>query len=161
MNSWRLMAAADMPAVAAISDAVHGDYTECAPVYAERLDLYPAGCWLLEKGGDALGYCISHPWHGDRPPVLGALIASVPLDADRYYLHDLALLPQARGIGAAGKAVQLVLRQAQDAGFDKVTLTAVNGADTFWRKQGFAPMPNRPDGYGENSLSMERAGISL
>ncbi len=155
MSLWRPMRPADIPAVAAISDAVHGTYTEHADIYAERLQLYPAGCWMLERAGEALGYLISHPWQGDRPPALNAPILAVPAAADRYYLHDLALLPQARGAGAAAEAVQLVADEADSTGFARITLTAVNGADAFWRKQGFLPV-NDGAGYGEGSLAMER-----
>lgn len=155
MSLWRPMRPADIPAVAAISDTVHGTYTEHADIYAERLQLYPAGCWMLERAGEALGYLISHPWQGDRPPALNAPILAVPAAADRYYLHDLALLPQARGAGAEAEAVQLVADEAESTGFARITLTAVNGADAFWRKQGFLPV-NDGAGYGEGSLAMER-----
>ncbi|RYM12553.1 GNAT family N-acetyltransferase [Sphingobium cupriresistens] len=155
MSPWRPMRWPDIPAVAAISDAVHGAYTEHADIYAERLQLYPAGCWMLERAGDAVGYLISHPWQDDHSPALNAPILAIPATADRYYLHDLALLPQARGAGAAAQAVQLVVDQADSAGFARITLTAVNGADAFWRKQGFLPV-NDGAGYGEDSLAMER-----
>lgn len=155
MSFWRSMRPADIPVVAAMSDAVHGAYTEHASIYAERLQLYPAGCWMLERAGVALGYLISHPWQGDQPPALNVPIRAIPVDADRYYIHDLALLPEARGIGAAAYAVQLVFDQASRAGFAVITLTAVNGADAFWRKQGFVPV-NKEAGYGEGSIAMER-----
>lgn len=137
MSLWRPMRAADIPAVAAISDAVHCGYTESAAIYAERLQLYPAGCWLLEGAGEALGYLISHPWQGDQPPALNVPILAIPATADRYYVHDLALLSQARGVGAAVGAVQLIVDQAHIAGLERITLTAVNGADVFWAKHGF------------------------
>ncbi|WP_088185665.1 GNAT family N-acetyltransferase [Sphingobium sp. Z007] len=156
MSLWRPMRGADIPAVAAISDAVHGAYTERADIYAERLQLYPAGCWMLERVGAALGYLISHPWQGDQPPALNAPILAIPATADRYYLHDLALLPQARGTGAAADAVQLVVDHTDSAGFARITLIAVNGADAFWRKQGFLPVANNGVGYGKDSLAMER-----
>jgi len=155
MSLWRLMRGADIAAVAAISDAVHGGYTESAAIYAERLQLYPVGCWMLERAGERLGYLISHPWRGDQPPALEAPIHAIPAAADRYYLHDLALLPQARHTGAAAEAVELVVDQARMAGFARIALTAVNGADTFWRKQGFLPVSNNA-AYGEGSVAMER-----
>ncbi|MEC3911114.1 GNAT family N-acetyltransferase [Sphingobium sp. CR2-8] len=156
MSGWRPMEASDIPVVAAISDAAHGAYTERADVYAERLCLYPAGCWLLERDGAASGYLVSHPWHGDAPPMLNARLRQIPANADLFYLHDLALLPQARGSGAAGDAVRLVLDQARRAGFERITLTAVNGADAFWRKQGFTPMARQDGAYDAASILMER-----
>ena len=82
MSDWRPMRVADIPSVAAISDAVHGDYTEQAAVYANRLQLHPRGCWLLERDGKAIGYLISHPWEGTQPPALNQLIEKLPEPAD-------------------------------------------------------------------------------
>lgn len=154
MSGWRPMCAEDVASVVAMSDAIHGGYTERAEVYAERRALYPAGCFLLEGGGGPLGYLVSHPWHGSKPPALDQLMEALPTPTDHYYLHDLALLPEARGSGAAQAAVGIVLDQARLAGFDRVALTAVNGAETFWRRQGFRPVAEA-DAYGDGSLAME------
>lgn len=159
MIGWRPMTEADIPAVAAISDAAHGVYTERADIYAERLRLYPAGCWIFDRAGKALGYLVSHPWQGAVPPMLNAPLIAIPAQADIYYLHDLALLPQVRGSGAAGEAMQLV--DASAAGFKRIMLTAVNGADAFWRKHGFTPMPEQTGAYDEASLLMERVAPLL
>ncbi|KQM97029.1 GCN5 family acetyltransferase [Sphingobium sp. Leaf26] len=155
MSDWRPMVAADIPAVAAISDAVHGDYTEQAAVYVERLQLYPAGCWLLERDGQAIGYLISHPWAGRRPPPLNRPIQALPEPADHYYLHDLALLPDARGSGAAQAAIGIVQDQARRAGYVRIALTAVNGADAFWTRNGFTALTDA-EPYGSDSLAMEQ-----
>ena len=94
------MREADLPMVVGISDAVHGDFTEPLATFADRLAHYPAGCAIFERGGASLGYLISHPWPRDAaPPKLGALLGAIPA-ADSYYLHDIALLPAARGSGA-------------------------------------------------------------
>lgn len=155
MSDWRSMAAADISAVAAISDAVHGNYTERADVYAERLILYPAGCWLLEQDGKTTGYLISHPWAGRQPPALNHLIQALPEPADHYYLHDLALRLAARGSGAAQAAIGIVRDQARRAGFKRIALTAVNGADAFWVRNGFTAVAGG-ETYGHDSLAMEQ-----
>lgn len=135
---WRPMAAADLAAVTAISDAVHLRYRESAATYIERLALYPAGCRMLwAPDGRIIGYLISHPWRRADPPALDAVLGAIPVDADTYYLHDIALLPAARGTGAGTAATAFVAEQAARAGFGDVTLIAVNGADSFWAAQGF------------------------
>jgi len=155
-TQWRPMGQGNVDAVANMSDQVHGSYTERPAIYAERLRLYPAGCFLLEQDGQALGYLVTHPWAGDRPPALDQLIGVLPDEPDRYYLHDLALLPEARGTGAAAAAVDLTVAQARAAGFDRITLTAVNGADAFWRRQGFVDALVAASSYGADSVSMVR-----
>lgn len=159
---WRPMRNDDLAAVAAISDAVHGAaYTEAPAIYAERLALYPAGCHVFARGGAIDGYLIGHPWRRDDPPELNRPLGAIPPDADGYYLHDLALLPSARGTGAGRAALALALRQAAAAGFDDVTLTAVGGADAFWAAQGFAYVDREgPSPYGADTHLMRRTTAS-
>lgn len=149
------MREADLAAVSAISDAVHGRYTEPVAVYAERLALYPEGCRVLEQDDVAVGYLITHPWHREDPPKLGALLGAIPADADSYYLHDIALLPAARGSGAGRTALEFVKAQAHALGFADIALMAVGGADRYWTKQGFAYVPGAVDpSYGDDAYLM-------
>lgn len=157
---WRSMAEADLPAVPPISDVVHGKYTERLEVFAERLALYPQGCFVLEQAGEIIGYCITHPWHKYQPVDLDILLGAIPADTGTYFLHDIALLPAARGSGAGAAGVNLVLAHARDAGFAEVALVAVNGADSFWETRGFVkdedPTIVRKllDSYGEGVFYM-------
>lgn len=151
---WRPMRAADLSAVSAMSDAVHGAFTEAQPVYAERLALWPQGCRILETGAGVAGYLIAHPWRLGAPPALGAMLGTLPVAADVYYLHDIALLPAARGTGAGAAALGLVLESAVAARLPLVELVAVNGADTYWRAQGFEAVAPGP--YGAGSWLMRR-----
>lgn len=129
---------ADLPAVEAIAAAVHPDFFEEPAVFAERQALYPSGTLLLELGGVAAGYMLSHPWRQGTLPALNSLLGAIPAGADTFYLHDLALLPQARGTGAARMVVERLVQHASEAGFPTMSLVAVNGSRGFWEKQGFA-----------------------
>lgn len=140
---WRSLTTLDLPAVQSIATKVHPAFPEDMAVFAERQRLYPEGARLLELGGQAAGYILSHPWRYGKLPALNALLGQVPADADTYYLHDLALLPSARGTGAAAMIVGDMLRHARKHGFATVSLVAVNGSIPFWYKHGFriADMP--------------------
>lgn len=151
------MLSTDLPTVKAISDAVHGGYTEDEAIYAERLKLHSSGCRIFEQHGEPLGYCIAHPWRHERPPALNSLLGRIPADADIYYLHDIALLPAARGTGAGKAAIAEVIAQAMAGGYGMIRLVAVNGAATFWASQGFMPLPELPHGYGAESCAMQRS----
>lgn len=160
-GAWRPMRAGDVPAATAISDEVHGRFTERPDVYDERLRLYPSGCFVFEQAGEITGYLVSHPWHRGCPPALNALLGGIPDTVDSYYLHDIALLQKARGGGAGAAAVALVLDRAAAAGLETVTLTAINGADSFWATQGFAYVDDdavkaKLGSYGSDSYLMER-----
>lgn len=135
---WRAMAPADLAAVGQIATVVHPGFPEDDAIFAERLALHPAGCRLLAVAGEPAGYVISHPWRTGSLPALNALLGSLPGDADTYYIHDLALLPTARGTGAAGAIVLDLKRHALSLGFTGLSLVAVNNSAAFWRRQGFA-----------------------
>ena len=135
--NWRTMSALDLAAVEAIADVVHKDFFEAPEVLAERRRLYPNGAHLLEVGERPVGYVLSHPWRSASIPALNALIGAVPEDADTYYLHDLALLPLARRMGAAQFMIKALGKHAVAKGFATMSLVAVNGSEGFWAHQGF------------------------
>jgi GNAT superfamily N-acetyltransferase len=134
---WRALTTLDLPAVEAIAAKVHPAFSEDLAVFAERLRLYADGARLLELDGVASGYILSHPWRLKAPPALNSPLNAIPADADTYYLHDLALLPAARGTGAAAMIVGDILRHARASGFASASLVAVNDSLPFWYKHGF------------------------
>jgi ribosomal protein S18 acetylase RimI-like enzyme len=127
----------DLPRVLAIAARVHESYPEDAAVFAERLRLYPAGCHVHEAGGRLLGYVLSHPWRDREPPALNSLLGALPASPATYYIHDLALLPEARGQGAGSAITEALVAQARMAGLLSVSLVAVHGPAEFWRRHGF------------------------
>lgn len=138
--NWRTMSALDLAAVEAIADVVHKDFYETPAVLAERRRLYPNGAHLLEINERPVGYVLSHPWKHGSIPALNALLDALPPDADTYYIHDLALLPVARRVGAARYVTAALERHAVARDFATLSLVAVNGSEPFWVKQGFAPL---------------------
>jgi ribosomal protein S18 acetylase RimI-like enzyme len=134
---WRPMTQADLPAALAVADIVHPRYPEDPAVFAERLALYPAGCLVLTRGEDRIGYIVSHPWTYGAPPALNSLLGALPVPPSTYYIHDIALLPQARGTGAANAVIQRLIDHAQEKGFPNLSLTAVNDSVAFWERLGF------------------------
>ena len=137
---WRALTTLDLPSVQHIATQVHPDFPEDDAVFAERQRLYPEGARLLELAGEPAGYVFSHPWRLGDFPALNTRLGLIPPDADTYYLHDLALLPAARGTGAAGLVVADLARHAGRLGFASMSLVAVNGSQPFWKKHGFEPV---------------------
>jgi len=156
------MLASDIGDVIAIAAIVHPGYPEDDAVLAERLMLYRAGCFVLTQNGQVSGYVLSHPWIYGDPPQLNVLLQTLPADADSYYLHDIALLPQAQGQGAAGAIAARLRDHAQAEGFANLSLCAVNGSVAFWQGQGFAAatvpgLDARLKSYGADVQFMARA----
>ncbi len=135
--AWRAMSGYDIGAVYSIANKVHPGFFEAEAVLAEKFELYRNGCYLLEVGEKPAGYVLSHPWkHGDLP-ALDALLGAIPADADTYYIHDLALLPLTRGLGAAGQIVAALTKHAAAMAYPGMSLVAVNNSLSFWTRQGF------------------------
>ena len=131
------MSAADLPVIMAAAAEVHPDYPEGEAVFTERLALHPAGCLVLAGGDGIGGYVLSHPWRFGQVPALDSLLGALPEDADIYYIHDLALLPLARGGGAASACVHRLAAHARAAGFARMALVAVGNSAGFWQRQDF------------------------
>lgn len=142
--AWRAMSGYDFGAVFEIANKVHPGFFEAEDVLAEKFALYRNGCYLLEVSERPAGYVLSHPWKRGSLPALNALLGAIPADADSYYIHDLALLPVTRGVGAAGQIVAALTKHAKAMGFPTMSLVAVNGSVAFWEKQGFA-VEERPE----------------
>jgi N-acetylglutamate synthase-like GNAT family acetyltransferase len=67
-------------------------------------------------------------------------MGALPDQPDSLYLHDLALVPDARGAGAGARATRIALEIAAAHGLRHIYLLAVNGAETYWASHGFAPV---------------------
>ncbi|RKQ68308.1 GNAT family N-acetyltransferase [Oceanibaculum indicum] len=160
---WRPMTPADLPAVQDVAEIVHPLYPESPAVAAERLALYPAGCLVAERDGLLLGYAVSHPGLLCRPPALDSLLGRLPEKPDCLYLHDIALLPAARGLGLGAALVARLLKLAKAEGLPLLALTAVNNSAAYWRRQGFvsheadAALAAKLASYGEDALYLVRA----
>lgn len=142
--AWRAMSGYDLDAVFAIANQVHPGFFESKDVLAEKHALYRHGCYILEVAEKPAGYVLSHPYRRGELPALNALLGELPEDAGSFYLHDLALLPMARGIGAAGQIVSALTKHAEATNLPTIGLVAVNGSVPFWEKQGFV-VEDRPE----------------
>lgn len=145
MNAgWRAMETADLDRVMAIAEVVHPDYPEDRTVFAERLALYPDGCAMAEAfgaeaAGPCIGYIVMHPGRLGVPPPLDSPLGALPEVPDCLYLHDVALLPAARGLGLGVAALERMNALAARQGFRWLALTSTPGARAFWDAQGFRP----------------------
>jgi GNAT superfamily N-acetyltransferase len=133
--SWRAMLAGDLPAVAALAEALHPEHPESPAVFAERLALAPAGCRVLACGDALLGYAVMHPWTGLAPPPLDSLLGRLPVRPGAWHIHDVALAPEARGAGHAAAVVRAVV------GTQRATLVALAEAVDYWSRLGFRELP--------------------
>jgi GNAT superfamily N-acetyltransferase len=155
------MTGPDSRAVAAIAHVVHPGFPEDEAIVAERLALAPDGCRVLEGPNGPLGYAVSHPWREGQPPSLNTLLGRLPAQPDTWYIHDVALMPAARGTGAAAAIVAALIGLASAARLRSLSLVAVNASAGFWSRHGFSAI-EAPDlteklrSYGPDARYMLR-----
>ncbi|EUC48166.1 hypothetical protein COCMIDRAFT_88151 [Bipolaris oryzae ATCC 44560] len=160
---WRSLTPSNLPTLSHIAATIHPDLAERDAVFLERITLFPKGCLgLFDDSNTLWGYLVSHPIRYQEPPELDSLLGEITQDVDQYYIHDLAILPEARGSRLAQEGVEKVLGTAAQA-YKTSGLVSVYGTTSFWRKFGF----EKPDvvsvklgeklvGYGDGAVYLER-----
>jgi ribosomal protein S18 acetylase RimI-like enzyme len=160
---WRPLLATDLALLVELADTIHRDHPESPEALASRLQVFPAGCFIAEGGNgleteDGLGYCLSHPGTMGQPPALDCVLTALPARPDCLYLHDLALLPEARSQRLGEAMVALLTDVARAHGLDHIALTAVSNSWGFWERQGFERRACPAlAGYGAAAVYMVKA----
>lgn len=160
---WRPMTAMDLDGVVEIARLSFPDHFEDRGCFENRLERFEAGCFVLgSDDGAVLGYLVAYPWKGETAPSLNSRIDRLPADADRLYLHDLALHPDVRGGGWTRPMVERLARQGRADGWPVLALVAVNRATAFWEGLGFSVVDEpqvqaRLSSYGPDARYMVRA----
>jgi GNAT superfamily N-acetyltransferase len=102
------------------------------------LKAFPAGANFLVVGKKIVGYLFFHPWFSGRAKELNNKSFSLTGKEDCLYLHDLAVLPEARGKGITKTALDYFDSVAKQLGFSQQFLVAVQGSKEFWESNGFS-----------------------
>lgn len=160
--TWRRLEPKDIEALVSIADIIHPGLPERTEVFAERAALFPVGCLALvdHEDDNLYGYAISHPIRYRQLPVLDTLWGQLPTDADQYYIHDVAILPEYQGKGYARTCIEKLLQVANS--FATTGLISVYGTTPFWQKYGFQHVESNKElftkleDYGENAVFLER-----
>jgi len=154
---WHPLGAGDLDELCAIAAFAHPDLPERVEVFAEKLRLFPEGCLKFLLGGRMAGYGLSHPWALNAVPRLDAFLGPLPAAPGCLFIHDVALLPAARGRGAAHAFARHAEALARDRGLRRLALVAGYGPARLWARLGFRPA--RPagldlSGYGQDAEYM-------
>ncbi len=161
--AWRRAAPSDLDAVMAVQAVAHGLLPERREVIADKLDRFGEGCLVLGDGGRVVGYGLAHPWRLDDAPALDTLLARAQAP-DCLFLHDVALLPEARGRGAARAFVRHAAETARAHGLASLALVSVYGTVPVWARLGFAvrdvpALAPKLAGYGADARYMTAAAV--
>jgi N-acetylglutamate synthase-like GNAT family acetyltransferase len=106
-----------------------------------------------------VGYGISHPWKLFSIPPLDEFLGAIPEDADCIYIHDVAVLPDARGHQAAAHYLKLIRNIAAGLSIAKLACVSVYGTDVLWSRYGFKAaicesMTSKLRTYGDSAKYM-------
>ncbi|MCG2630904.1 GNAT family N-acetyltransferase [Bradyrhizobium sp. WYCCWR 13023] len=136
---WRRAHITDLEAISAIAARIHPDLPERPDVLAEKMRLSPDGCRVLATGSGIAGYGLAHPWMQQQIPPLDGFLGQLPEAADCLYVHDVAVLPDARG-GVARAYVAEIEQLARSSGITTLALVSVYGTRVLWERLGFQPV---------------------
>lgn len=156
------MAANDLQSIQKISVVIHPDLPERLDVFAEKLSLFPQGCFVLIQGDDeVLGYAFAHPWWLNDIPKLDDFLFRLPSSPDCLLIHDISVLAPARGHGASRTLVELITELAKNRGIPNLVLVSVYDSHLHWARLGFRLVRNeilakKLKSYGETARYMIR-----
>ena len=159
--TWRTAGDTDLDSINAIADATHVDLPERPEVFAEKLRLFPQGCFVLAENGTAVGYAVSHPWYVNKIPPLDAFLSDLPPSPDCLFIHDVAVAPNSRRQGAAGKLIETLSDLARRQGISALALVSVYDTHPLWARHGFQicsspELSEKLKSYGTTAKYMRR-----
>lgn len=158
---WRALRPCDLARLERIAEIVHPAYPERAEIPAERLALFAPGCFAAWSGPEMVGYAVSHPGRLGDPPALDTLLGTLPAAPDCLYLHDVALLPAARGAGLGSALIARLVALAAARDLLALALVAVGTSARYWAAHGFRPPPDPPAGLSAKLASYGDAAAYL
>lgn len=126
-----------------------------------KLAAAPDSCFVASRAdGVPVAYLLALPWRFDNPPHLDAQTCQPPADADTLHLHDLAVIPEARGSGAADALVGAFMAALVASRLGRASLIAIQGSAGWWARHGFETVTATPAlaehlaGYGPDARYM-------
>ena len=156
---WQPFTADALAAAEAIAAVIHPGLPERTEVFAEKIALAPATARVAAVDGRVVGYAIAHPWRLGVIPKLDRFLERLPDAPDCIFVHDVALLPEARGHNLAAAFIDHLRAEARAAGIGALACVSVYGTTVLWARLGFV-IDARPDlgaslaGYGETARYM-------
>jgi hypothetical protein len=157
--SWLPLSVSDVQAVDRIANEIHTELPERIEVFTEKIGIFPPGCWKLVVDGSIAGYGVSHPWKLYSIPPLDKFLERLPDNPDCMYIHDVVVLPYARGYNAAGDYVALLKEEALRRQIYALACVSVYGTDVLWERYGFkiaggSEMSEKLRSYGSSAKYM-------
>lgn len=155
---------ADLDAVLTIQQQAYPPaFHEAQAAFVAKLARPQAALWLAYVDDKPSAYLLGFACNWQQLPQLDS-DASVAVNSttDFWYWHDLAVAPQAQGLGLAKQLLQQAEVHAKRVAAEAY-LIAVDGAASFWQRSGFeavstpAAVTHKLASYGADACLMRRA----
>ncbi|MER5299283.1 GNAT family N-acetyltransferase [Streptomyces lasiicapitis] len=167
----------DWGGIAELEAEVYGPLglSEGRAVLESRARASPSTCFVLDCAGGPAGYLLTLPYPAFQSPDLAQpeeerdLAAARPQEAaspttapppsGNLHLHDLVVADGFRGRGLARRLLRHLTTAARAQTYERISLVAVAGSETFWAAQGYRahreiPLPGS---YGTDAVYMSAA----
>ncbi|MFD9907506.1 GNAT family N-acetyltransferase [Streptomyces sp. NPDC059063] len=153
----RSIADGDWDGIAALEAEVYTrlGLSEGRAALESRARASPGTCFVLASGRRTAGYVLALPYPPFQSPDL-ARTERAAHSSRNLHLHDLVVAEDFRGRGLARRLLRHLTATARAGAYERMSLVAIGGSETFWSAQGFqghreVPLP---DGYGTDALYM-------
>lgn len=134
----RLLADGDWDAVVALEHAAYAadGLSEGREALRSRAHASPGTCFVLERHGAVRGYLLSLPYPPLRCPDLSRPEEQA-FRSTNLHVHDLVIAEELRGRDVALGFFRHFREQADEQGFERISMVAVRGADILLRLLGY------------------------
>jgi ribosomal protein S18 acetylase RimI-like enzyme len=134
--------------------------SEAPAVLRSRASASPATCLVLEVSQQIAGYVLSLPYPEFHYPDLARAedLAARPCSSRNLHLHDLVIADGSRRRGLGNLLLQHLTATARSSRYQRISLVAVGGSDTFWSGCGYRAHRELPlsKDYGANAVYMSK-----
>lgn len=152
----------DLDAILAIQDlCYHEIEPESAESMVSKIHISPDTCFVAKDKQEIKGYLLSIPATLGNPPQLHSDTQILDHNPNCLYLHDLAIHPNARGLGVGKLLFNHFAQIAYQKQFQHASLISIQNSVPFWKQYGFLPispdqfLQKKLKTYGENATYME------
>lgn len=153
------MLSTDLEFVNETATGIHTHLPERPEVFEEKFNLFPEGCKKLVMNYRIVGYCISHPWILNNIPPLDSFLSKLPEQPNCIYIHDIAILPIARGKSASNLYISELIKIAKSHNINNLALVSVYGTTSLWERHDFqiitdTILEKKAESYGNTAAYM-------
>ena len=129
---------------------------ESDEAFIRLIELFPEGALGCFDDEGLCGYAFGVPLKAGSTLELRTPLEQIPVGADTFYIHDVAVAERCRGRGVGRALATRLLDLARERGFTRSELVSVQGSAPFWEKFGFRRVREFEYAPGAASTKMVR-----